>query len=57
MFFDSTDLLVDLAIGAGAYWLGSKNGHNRAIKEIEDRQRDLEIRILKDEIERLKKGT
>ena len=54
MIFDTTDLLVDLVIAGGAYYIGNKNGQNKVIKQIEDRQRDEEIRKLKEEIQKLR---
>lgn len=55
MFFDTTDLLVDLLIGAGAGYLGYKAGENRTHQAYENRARDAEINELRRQLDELKR--
>lgn len=55
--FDDDSLLgtfLNIAVLGGMYWLGTNNGKNKAIQQMEEHYRDEEIQKLRQEIEDLR---
>jgi hypothetical protein len=54
---DTLDAFLGLVLVVGSFLFGKKMGERNTNQHYEDLQRDKKIRLLQDEIERLKKST